>query len=201
MGDVIVSLLPLIVGTAIVPVWIIVVLLLLSSQNGLVKAGAFVAGAMAVRLGQGLVIGPLLGASEAAAEGEDGGQGPVVSTLLLVVGILMLVTAFRTVTHHDDPDAPPPKWMSMLDSLTPLKAFGFGAVLLLLGAKHWVFTLSAIGVIRAADLDRAQNVIAFLIYVLGAELLLLTPIVAYALAPKQLEAGLQAATTWLERHN
>jgi hypothetical protein len=34
MGDVIVSLLPLIVGTAIVPVRIIIVLLLLGSTNG-----------------------------------------------------------------------------------------------------------------------------------------------------------------------
>ncbi|HEY7030483.1 MAG TPA: GAP family protein [Thermomicrobiales bacterium] len=200
MGDVILSLLPLIAGAAIVPIWIIIVLLLLSSQNGLARAGAFVAGATAVRLGQGIVLGALFAAAD-AAEGEDGGTSPVAVTLLLALGTLMLVSAARSWLKEDDPDAPPPKWMALLDSLTPLKAFGLGAALLLIGAKPWVFTLSAIGVISEADLSRAQNIVAYLFYVLAAQSLLLVAVGAYAVAPKRSAPILASAKTWLEAHN
>jgi hypothetical protein len=44
---------------------------------------------------------------------------------------------------EDDPDAPPPKWMAMVDSLTPLKALGFGFGLLLICGKCWVFMLGS----------------------------------------------------------
>jgi hypothetical protein len=55
MGDVIADLLPLIVGATVVPFYPIVVLVLLQGEGGLVKALAFVAGNIAVRLAQGVL--------------------------------------------------------------------------------------------------------------------------------------------------
>jgi hypothetical protein len=47
------------------------------------------------------------------------GKSLVVLILVTVLGILLLVTAYRQWRAEDDPDAPPPRWMAMIDSLTP----------------------------------------------------------------------------------
>ena len=91
MGAVIVYLLPLIVGAALLPASIIIALFLLRGEGGVRKAFAFAAGAMTVRLVQGILFGYVFGTA-ADANGESG-SNLITSTLLLVVGIVMLITA------------------------------------------------------------------------------------------------------------
>ena len=200
MVNVIVAFIPLIIGARpVVPIWIILVLLLLRGQGGLVKAVAFVSGIIAVRLLQGIVFGFILQpASDAPAES---GSSPVVSTLLLVIGILMWITAIKQWTKDVDPDAPPPKWMAMFNTISAPKAFGLGALFVAIAAKQWVFTLGAIGVIADARLGSPLNIIAFLIYVICASLLMLIPIAVYAVSPAKSAKTLEAAGKWLEAHN
>jgi len=202
MGSVIVSLLPLIIGSALVPIQIIIVILLLKSpRHGLLKAAAYVGGMTTIRLLQGLIFGLILTNSASATAGESSGKGPVVSTLLLVLGILLLVTAYKQWRKEDDPDGPPPKWLTMVDSLTPLKAFGIGFGLLLIGGKFWVFTLSAIGIIGEAQLGQPSSTIAYLLFVLLVESLILLPILIRMIVPKQSKGLLEATSDWLTRYN
>ena len=175
------------------------VLFLLRSEGGLLKAAAFAAGAIIVRLVQGILFGYVFGKS-AEASGESG-SSVIVSTLLLVIGILMLIAAFKQWRKEDDPDAPPPKWIAAVSGLSAAKAFGMGALLVAIAAKQWVFTLSALGIIGQAQLSQAENVMGFLFYLLAASSLVLTPIVVYAVAPTQSAKTLDAAQGWLERHN
>lgn len=200
MTSVVVELLPLILGALLTPIWVIIVLLLLASPQGLAKATAFVLGMTLVRLLQGVIFGYVFGASPDAAA-EDGGKSPVVSILLTLVGILLLITSYRKWAKAEDPDDPPPQWMQTIDQASPLKALGLGAGLMSIGVKLWVFTLSAIGVISAAGLDVAGSVIAYLVYVFLAQSLLILPIVASAVAPQAAAATLQRAIGWLTRYN
>ena len=163
------------------------------------KAAAFAAGAMTVRLVQGVLFGFVFGAA-ADASGE-GGSNLITSTLLLVVGIVMLITAVKKWRKEEDPDAPPPKWMAILGGLSALKAFGMGALLMALAIKQWVFTLSAIAVIEQAQLSQAGNVLAYLFFVVAAQSLVLAPIVVSAVAPAQSAKMLDAMQGWLERNN
>jgi hypothetical protein len=175
------------------------VLFVLQSAGGLFKAIAFVAGGNMVRMLQGLLFALVF---RAACETDpEAGPRLIVSTLLLVVGILLLVTAFKQWRKQDDPDAPSPQWMSALSGLSPLKAVGAGALFIAIAVKQWVFTLSAIGVIGEAGLSGAANVGLYLLYVLATQTLVLAPILAYAVAPRQSAKPLQAAQAWLERHN
>jgi hypothetical protein len=199
MHKVIIDLIPLIVCAAVVPLYSIAVLLLLQSQGGLFKAIAFVAGGIIVRLVQGILLGLVVGAACEAS--SEAGPRLIVSTLLLIAGILLLVTAFKQWRGQDDSDAPTPQWMITIVGLTAIKAVGAGALFVTIAVKQWVFTLSAIGVISEAGPGGIANVGAYLFYVIGTQSLVLVPILAYAVAPHQTAKPLKAAQAWLERHN
>jgi hypothetical protein len=199
MGAVIVYLLPLIVGAALLPAWIILALFLLRGEGGVRKALAFAAGALLVRLVQGVIFGYVFDTA-ADAYGESG-SNLITSTLLLVVGIVMLISAVKKWRKDADPDAPPPEWMAVLSGLSALQAFGIGALLMALSIKQWVFTLSAIAVIEQAQLSRAGNVVTYLFFVLAAQSLVLAPILVSAVAPVQAAKLLDAIQGWLERNN
>jgi hypothetical protein len=199
MGAVIVSLLPLIVGAALLPAWIILALFLLRGEGGVLKALAFAAGAMTVRVVQGVLFGFVF--SEATDASGEGGSDLITSTLLLVLGILMLISAVKKWRKEEDPDAPPPKWMETLGGLSAIQAFGMGTVLMVLSIKQWVFTLSAIAVIEQGELSRAGSVLTYLFFVLAAQSLVLAPILVSAVAPTQAARMLDAIQGWLERNN
>ncbi|MCC7130592.1 MAG: hypothetical protein B6D39_03135 [Anaerolineae bacterium UTCFX2] len=202
MDTLLVSLLPLIIGSAIVPVHIIIIILLLKNPRlPVLKATAYLVGMTALRLLQGLVFGLILTDSVAATTEEGSGKSPIVLTLLLVLGVLLLISAFRKWRKEDDPDDPPPKWLTMIDSLTPLKAFGMGFGLALIAPKLWVFTLSAVGVISEARLGQPTSTVAFLLFVLLAQSLMLLLILVRGILPKHSENLLDQISVWLTRYN
>jgi uncharacterized membrane protein YidH (DUF202 family) len=200
LATVIFDLLPLIVGATAVPLYPIVVLLfLLQDTGGLAKALSFVAGGIAMRLLQGLFFGLVLGAAVGASSEE--GQRLGVSILLLIVGILLLITAFKKWQKEDDPDAPPLRWMAAISGMSAVRAVGAGALYLAIAVKQWVFTLSAIGLISEAGLAESAGVGLYLFYVVATQMLVLPPILVYAVAPQRADRVLKAAQTWLERHD
>jgi len=199
MSDVLVELIPVMVGAAVVPLYPIIVLLLLQSEGGLRNATAFVSGGVAMRLAQGALFGLVLGA--AMSKNSEEGQRLIASTLLLVVGLLLLLTAFKKWRKEEDPDDPPPKWMTGISGLTGLQALGAGALFVTIAVKQWVFTLSAIGIITEAGLGRSTSAALYLFYMLITQILVLPPLLFYALAPERAVKPLQAAQSWLERHN
>jgi hypothetical protein len=195
-----IELVPLILGAMIAPLWIMIVLLMLASPGGLAKAGGFVLGMTLTRLLQGVVFGAILNGS-ASATSNAKHPSPVVSTLLLIVGLLLLLTAVRTWRKEEDPDDPPPKWMQSISKITPLKAFGLGALGVAVAMKLWVFTLSALGVITAAQLGVKNTILAFLGYIVLAQSLLILAILVCVVAPRTSKSALQRAIAWLTRYN
>src|SRR5215212_12152423 len=131
---------------------------MLQGPGGLVNAIAFVAGNIAVRLAQGVLFGLVL--SVAVAASSEDGQRLGVSTLLLIVGVLLSVTAVKKWRKEEDPDVPP-QWMTAVGGLSAVKAVGAGALLVTIAVKQWVFTLSAIG---EAELGEAASTGLYLIY-------------------------------------
>lgn len=200
MSDLIVELLPLMIGAALVPLYPIVVLLLLRSQGGLLKAIAFMTGGLMVRGLQGILFGFVFGAADETY--PDDGLDLIVATLLLVVGLMLLIAAFKKWRKEEDPEDQPPKWMNKLSDLSAGKALSAGAIYVFVAVKQWVFTLSAIGVIGGAELGSSAAATGmYLLFVLTTQILVLPPILGYAVAPQKTAQPLQKAQTWLERHN
>ncbi len=195
------NLVPLIIGSAILPMQIIVTLVLLRSPAGLRSAIAFVSGMTLVRVIQGLLLGLLVIPAQAQQTDLESGAGPLVTSFLLITGILLLATALRQVITGEDPDAPPPRWVSMTVSMKPSTAFGFGMGLIAVGAKWWVFTIGAVAAIVDADLGRPTRALTYLLFVVLAELPVLLFVVGSAFAPQRSAPLLAAVSAWLERHN
>jgi hypothetical protein len=199
MGNVVISLLPLIAGSAILPVGIIIVIIMLMGENGPRRALAFIGGLTLMRLIQGVLFGYVFGAS--AAVEDASGPSPVTSTLLIMVGLLFVMSGIKTYRNEPDLDDPPPKWMTMVDSLTVTKALLVSMGWVLVAPKLWAFTLSAISTIREADLSASENVIAYLIYMIGCVLIFLILLIIDVVAPEQSKVILARLRGWLEKNN
>lgn len=195
------TLVPLIIGSAVVPIQIVVTILLLRSPGGAFTAGAWVAGMTTLRLLQGALFGFVFDSADDTSTEGGGGTSPVVAGVLLVVAVLLLVTAVRQLLSEDDPDAPPPKWMTMTASMRPAKAFLLGFGVLAIGVKFWVFTLTAIGAIGDADLSRTGAITTFVVFVVLAESVHLVIVAAAVVAPDASSGALERTSDWLRAHN
>ncbi|MBY0442510.1 MAG: GAP family protein, partial [Mycobacteriaceae bacterium] len=125
----------------------------------------------------------------------------IVSTVLLVVALLFLITAAREFFSGDDPSAPPPKWMTLLTSATPTKAFLIGAGIMTISIKSWVLTLAAISAIGHAELTRVENVVCYVGFVVlatGGNLFL---VCLAGFFPDQSDALLERMLRWLRGHD
>jgi hypothetical protein len=193
-------LIPLVIGSALVPVQIVITTLLLRSSAGRFTAVAWVAGMTTVRLVQGLIFGLLLGSASGTGS-TTSGSSPAASLLLLVLAIFFYVSAAKQLLKEPDEDAPAPRWMTMMDAIDPGKAYLLGVGLLAVGAKPWVFTLGAIAIIGEAGLPQGASIAAYLVFVaLALSLHLALLGIAYA-APVRAAVVLDRLADFLERNN
>jgi hypothetical protein len=152
-----------------------------------------------VMLAQGVVFGLIFtGGGETA---DSGGSGWIKATLMLVLGVLLLISAFRSFTSEPDPDAPPPKWMTLIETASPIMALALGAGMILISAKMWVFTMSAISGIGDARLGQPDSSITYLLYVLLVMSTLIIPILFQLFFPARATALLGSLGDWLASHN
>jgi hypothetical protein len=201
VNDLSTALLPLAVASAVLPVPITITVLLLSARAGRITAVAWVAGLAAMRLAQGLVFGLLLDRAADAGAGGTEGSGLIASTLLLVVAVVFYASAGAKLLRQPDEDAPPPAWMERIAAASPARALLLGAALVGVNLKLWAFTLAAIGAIAEADLGRAGEIAAYLLFVVGALAVHLAIVGAGYLAPGRSSALLERASSGLQRHN
>jgi threonine/homoserine/homoserine lactone efflux protein len=154
-----------------------------------------------IRLLQGVVFGLVLTGGADASVDEASEKGYIASTLLLILGILLLISAYLKWRKEPDPDAPPPRYLSMMDSASWLQAFGFGFAFPLISPKLWVFMLTAISEISAAQLGQPASTTAFLIFLFLAQSLILLPILIRILLPRRSASLLETISAWLGRND
>lgn len=194
------DLVPLILGGALEPIEIMITITLLGTPSRLRAAGAWISGHVGTRLLQGLVFGTILHWGARSGDSKHSYHW-VVSTVLLVVAVLLLVTAARELLSDEDPNAPPPKWMKVLMSATPTKAFFIGAGVVTVSVKAWVFTFAAIGVIGSADMGRIGHMTSYIAFVLLATSGNLIIIGAAAVFGDRSRAVLDRVLRWLQDKN
>lgn len=195
MGSVLVQLIPLVIGSVMMPTWVLLVLVLLRKGRGPVEAIAFVSGIVVVKLLQGLIFGAIFGAYDVNHRRSEI-EAVIVATILIIVGLLMWAAALKLFIQGDDPDGPPPAWTRMVSAITPVRAFGLGTALVTTSSRSWLFTLAAIGIITRADLGPALSILAYLLYIAGTISLVVIPIILSIQSARQFNA----AAYWLQKH-
>jgi hypothetical protein len=151
------DLLPIAIAMAITPGRLLALILLFGTERALLTPVAFVGGMASNMLVEGLAFA-LIFSLTGAFDAEDGAGPPAIMAILLVVmGVLLLVAAAKVIIHSEDDDKAPPQWLAEIESFTPGKAYKLGLGWLFVSPKQWIFTLTAVGFIFAANLESVAS--------------------------------------------
>jgi threonine/homoserine/homoserine lactone efflux protein len=92
-----------------------------------------------------------------AAENSTREPSPFFPILLLFYGSLLLWMAFRNWRKPTDEKQDEPRFFSIVDKMTPLKSFGFGALVSVINFKNLALFLTALSVVIVSELPIAQK--------------------------------------------
>ena len=200
MSELILLLVPLAVVAALQPPQVIALVILLQTERGVANGLAYIIGMSAFRLLLGGAFWLLISDVEQSIEGAGGRFDILVGSVLAVLGLFMLIYALRRGFSAPDEDQAAASWLDKLDEVSPLRAAMLGVAFLALDPKDWITDISAVNLIADADLSGSTSLLAYLIYILMAQSLLLIPLVLTLIIPRRAQAGLAALNTWMKRH-
>jgi hypothetical protein len=200
MGNAIGQTLSLAVGVALSPVPIIAVTLMLVTPRARSNGPAFLVGWLAGLAIVGAVV--LLVAGPANAN-DDGEPATWVDVLKLVLGALVLLVALRQWRGrpHDGEDAPTPKWMGTIDTFTPRKAAGAGAVLAGANPKNLLLSVAAAAAIAQTGIPGGQQAAAYAVFAVIGTIGVAAPVVIYFALGDRSGPILERLKQWMAAHN
>ena len=196
MGPVLLKILPFALGT-IAPTMIGLVVLFLTNERGLVNACAFILGKYIVYILWGLIS---LNLAVFISSTSSAGSSTVAELFLLIFGLLLLILAVRNFFGEDDPDTPPPKFMTILDELGPIKLFGLGIAISLMQPRFIIFVLAGASIIVEAKLPTSENIISILVLALLMVWAMFIPIIVFLVMGKRRAAAMKSMRAWLIIH-
>jgi hypothetical protein len=132
----------------------------------------------------------------------EGSEGPplIIAILFVVIGTLMLAAAAKTIFQSDDEDKAPPKWLSEVESFTPGKSYKLGLGWLFISPKQWIFTLTAVAVIYAAQLEPLNSFVNYLLFILIVLSLFFVLILVYVVLGERSQAFMDGLFKWLKKN-
>ena len=132
----------------------------------------------------------------------QGDEAPplIIALLFVVIGILMIVGAARVKFHSEDEDKAPPSWLAEIEGFTPGKAYKLGLVWLFISPKQWIFTLTAVAVIFAANLDPFVSLLNYLLFTLIVLTLFFLLILIYVVLGERSQAFMDGLFNWLKKN-
>jgi threonine/homoserine/homoserine lactone efflux protein len=200
VGDAIGQVLSLSVGVALSPVPIIAVVLMLGTPRARANGPAFVLGWVIGLAFVGTIV--LLAASGADAS-ESGEPATWVGILELVLGCLLALLAvkqWRGRPRAGD-EAALPKWMQTIDTFTPGKALGMGALLSGVNPKNLLLTLGAASTIAQTGVDTGQQAAALAVFIAIGTLGPGLPVAIYFVLGARARVVLDDLKLWMAAHN
>ena len=200
MAELILSLIPLAIAAALQPADMIALVMLLQTQRGVTKGFAFIAGMITFRLVLGGTFWVLLSRVEEKIETADGKFDIFVGSVLVVLGLLLLVYALRRSLSARSEEEVAASWLDKLNDASPLRVALMGFILLTLDPKDWLVDISAVDLIVNADLSGQESLLAYLVYILLAQSLLLIPLIYSLIAPQHAQRNLAALNTRMRKH-
>jgi threonine/homoserine/homoserine lactone efflux protein len=198
LGEAIGDLLPSAIGVALSPIPIVAAVLMLGTPRARTNGPAFAAGWIVGLVAVGVIV--LLVAGDADSSDDTSTVADVVT---LVFGLLLLAVAVKQWRSRPRPGTEPemPKWMAAIDSSTPGRSFGLGALLSGINPKNLALTLAAAASLAQAGLSTGGDVAGLATFVAIGSLTVAGPVVAYLLLGKGAERALGEVKAFMSEHN
>jgi threonine/homoserine/homoserine lactone efflux protein len=200
MGQAIGQILAFGVGVALSPLPIVAIVLMLATPRARANGPAFLVGWL---LGMGVVGGIVLAVSGGADASSEGAPADWVSWLQVILGVLLLLVAVRQWRGRPQGDETPaaPKWMGALDTFTPPKALGAGAVLSGANPKNLLLTVGAAAAIAETGASTGSEIAALVVFILIGSLGVGAPVAIYFAMGDRSEHILGSLNEWMARNN
>ncbi len=200
MGQGISEVLPFAIGIAISPMPIIAVILMLFSPRAKVNGPMFLFGWV---LGLSVASGVVYLLSDAANASTDSTSSDTVSWVKIGLGVLLLALARRNWAKRPKAGEAPelPKWMAMVDSITPIKAFGLAVVLSVVNPKNLALVIGAAAGLGQLAISTGDAVVALVVFVVVASLSIALPVIYDLVGGAHARATLDDMKTWLSTNN
>jgi threonine/homoserine/homoserine lactone efflux protein len=200
MGKAISEVIPFAIGVAISPLSIIAVILVLLSAKARVNGLVFTAGWL---VGVALVATVIYLLADAGDVSSVGSASDTSYWLKLVGGILLVLLAFRHWRKRpaagETPDQP--KWMSAIDTLTPVKTGGLAVLLAVANPKNLALSLAAGASLAQAGVSGGEATVGLIVFVAIASVGVIVPVVAYLAGAERAAHMLDGWKTWLSANN
>lgn len=200
MNEIIGDTLPLALGVAISPIPIIAAILMLLSPKARGTGLGFLLG-WVLGILVAVVVFTLL--ASVLPQPSDDTSKPIVGTLKVVLGVLLVLLAVRQWrSRPTGDDAPPlPHWMQAIDTMTVVRASLLGVALSGLNPKNLLMGAAAGLAIGSADVSNGDAVVTIAIYVVLAASTVAVPVVTYLAAAARMTAPLTRLRAWLVHNN
>ena len=200
MGPAIGAVLPLAIAVAASPVPVIAVILMLFGPKARSVGPAFALGWVLALLVVGAIV---LVVADGSDVSTDEGASDAASWVKLLLGLLFLGLALRQWRSRpkEGESAEMPKWMDSIDTFTPVRAFGLGALLAGVNPKNLALTVAAATTIAQAGLDGGEPWLVLLAFLALASVSVVVPVVYYLAAGASAERTLNSMKGWLAANN
>lgn len=126
-----------------------------------------------------------------------------VNGIRILLGGLLLLLSWRQWQGRPRNGAAPaaPRWMSMIDTLTPVRAAGLGFALVTVNPKNLLLVLSGAVTIAAATPVPLVQLVALLVFTVVGSLGVSAPLLASLLLGERATVPLQRFKAWMMRNN
>ena len=200
IGEAIGGILPLAIAVDISVLSIIAVILMLITPRARSNGPAFVAGWV---LGLVVVGGLVLIIANAAGVSSSSGPSTAAYAIKLTLGVLLLLLAVRQWRSRpgSGEQAPAPKWMTALDSFTPVKSLGLGAAMSGVNPKNLALSAAAAMSIAQTGLPGGQQAVVLAVFVVVGTVAVAAPLIVYLVLGRKADSMLNGWREWLAANN
>jgi hypothetical protein len=200
MAQVIGDILPLALGIAISPIPIIAAILMLLSPQAKGTSVGFLIGWV---LGIVITVALFTVLSSIIPQTDSDEPQPIAGVLKIVLGAGLLLMALRQ--WHSRPqgneEAPLPKWMAAIDSMTATRGLLLGFALAALNPKNLLMGIAAGVIIGSGALDVATIALSIGVFTILAACTVAIPVIAFLVATDKMTAPLDGLRKWLLHNN
>ncbi|MDH4140069.1 MAG: GAP family protein [Coriobacteriia bacterium] len=198
LGRVVAAMLPFALAGVFVPSWTKYVIILLGSGRPLANASAFILGNAAFRffLGVAVLLSFRINVVQDTTTNPPGGA----HWYLVAIGLLLVGIGFYLIRKRPQDRDELPGWLRALERIKPWAAFVAGLAMMAAPGVQYVYFLGGMGVAVNSSLDSLTQFLLLLAFIAFLELMLLSPIVVFALGGGRSTAMMQSFKQWLGRN-